>query len=78
MTKIIKRIELPSIPPRGYHARLMLECNTNRTTVTQAMRHNVDTPKCREIREAYARIYGKVVLEEVEFIEQQTLQANEN
>lgn len=64
-TTIIKEVELPVLPPRGWKKRVAQAAGVSEKTVYNAMRGNIKGPQANKVMEAYRSVCGKITKIEV-------------
>lgn len=59
-TIVIKEVELPVLPPRGWKKKVAKAAGVSEKTVYNAMRGNIKGPQANKVMEAYKQVCGKV------------------
>lgn len=58
-TIIIKEVELPLLPPRGWKKRVAQAAGCSEKTVYNALRGGIKGPQANKVFETYKQLYGK-------------------
>lgn len=64
-TVIIKEIELPLLPPKGWKKKVAEAAGCSQKTVYNALRGNIKGPQANKVMEAYKHVCGQVTKTEV-------------
>lgn len=64
-TTIIKEVELPILPPRGWKKEVARAAGVSEKTVYNALRGHIKGPQANKVMEAYKQVCGKVTKSEV-------------
>lgn len=64
-TIVIKEVELPVLPPRGWKKRVAKAAGVSEKTVYNALRGEIKGPQANKVWEAYKQVCGKVTKTEV-------------
>ena len=63
-TTIIKEVELPILPPRGWKKKVAQVAGCSEKTVYNALRGNIKGPQANKVFEAYKQVCGKITKSE--------------
>ena len=64
-TTVIKEVELPVLPPKGWKKKVAEVAGVSEKTVYNALRGNLRGPQSNKVMEAYRQVCGKVKKVEV-------------
>lgn len=59
-TTVIKEVELPILPPRGWKKQVAKAAGVSEKTVYNALRGNLKGPQANKVFEAYKNVCGKI------------------
>lgn len=59
-TTIIKEVELPVLPPKGWKKKVAKAAGCSEKTVYNALRGGIKGPQANKVMEAYKNIYGTI------------------
>lgn len=64
-TIVIKEVELPVLPPRGWKKKVAKAAGVSEKTVYNALRGEIKGPQANKVWEAYKQVCGKVTKAEI-------------
>lgn len=64
-TTIIKEVQLPVLPPRGWKKKVATAAGVSEKTVYNALRGGIKGPQANRVMEAYKKVCGKVTKVEI-------------
>lgn len=64
-TIVIKEVELPVLPPRGWKKRVAKAAGVSEKTVYNALRGEIKGPQANKVWEAYKQVCGAITKTEV-------------
>ncbi len=64
-TIIIKEVELPVVPPKGWKKKVAAIAGCSEKTVYNALHGNLKGPKANKVMEAYKHVCGIVTKKEI-------------
>ncbi|MDD3040928.1 hypothetical protein [Bacteroides sp.] len=59
-TVIIKEVELPVLPPRGWKKKVAEAAGCSEKTVYNALRGDIKGPQANKVMKVYEELFGKV------------------
>lgn len=63
-TVVIKEVELPLLPPKGWKKKVAEAAGCCEKTVYNALRGNIKGPQANKVLEVYKQLFGKVTRSE--------------
>lgn len=63
-TVVIKEVELPLLPPKGWKKKVAEAAGCCEKTVYNALRGNLKGPQANKVLEVYKQLFGKVISSE--------------
>ena len=64
-TVVIKEVELPLLPPKGWKKKVAEAAGCCEKTVYNALRGNIKGPQANKVLEVYKQLFGKVTKSEI-------------